>query len=120
MLNIVVTRVLTCMLNNVVTRVLTLVLNTVATRVLTCMLNTVATRVLTCMLNTDFMWMLTCVSTISCCVLQALLELRATPFPRNDDGETPVDVAQKYRRLDVMRVFGKGWGGEESRHVGMM
>ena len=41
-------------------------------------------------------------------LLQALLELRATPFPRNDDGETPVDVAIKYRRLDVMKVFGKG------------
>ena len=39
---------------------------------------------------------------------QVLLELRATPFPRNDDGETPVDVAIKYRRLDVIKVFGKG------------
>ncbi|KAK7090670.1 hypothetical protein V1264_010432 [Littorina saxatilis] len=36
---------------------------------------------------------------------KALLEEQATPFPRSDDLETPLDVAEKYRRLDVMRVF---------------
>lgn len=37
--------------------------------------------------------------------VKTLLELHATPFPRNDNKETPVDVAEKYRRLDVIRVF---------------
>ncbi|PVD18899.1 hypothetical protein C0Q70_21457 [Pomacea canaliculata] len=37
--------------------------------------------------------------------VKALLELNATPYPRNDDRETPVDVAKKYGRLDVIKVF---------------
>ncbi|XP_076454345.1 tyrosine-protein kinase HTK16-like isoform X2 [Babylonia areolata] len=36
---------------------------------------------------------------------KALLELHATPFPRNENGETPLDVAEKYRRLDVVKVY---------------
>ncbi|KAL8623946.1 hypothetical protein ACOMHN_047166 [Nucella lapillus] len=37
--------------------------------------------------------------------VKALLDLHVTPYPRNDNRETPVDVAEKYRRLDVMQVF---------------
>lgn len=40
-------------------------------------------------------------------MLQTLLELHATPYPRNADKETPVDVAVKYRRTEVIKVFGK-------------